>query len=282
MVGHAQRDARHTFCTGAFHWREDGSVTDVGWVADLVKLEIPVGDMLCGANPARVSETYDDLLKWTPTATTACGVNYAGSPPQTMPDGTVVVSPCSKLCPPVAVGDRREFVEGQILKRKFNTNYIASWFLVRSEVVLDANGNPKMAKTGADCTGFDSVKCRNTTRGPLTMATLDTAKVSGSFIPLLADAASRQIAQRGDWPFHRRRTAGEILHQRSGDHGIATGFHVHGLPSRRPCRPGRAAFWESVCPGRCGRLVGRLEPLGAPGLPRFRARAFRRLQCFVR
>ena len=52
LAGHVQRGRRNAFCTGAFDWRADGAVTEVGWVADLVKMEIPVGDMLCGGNPA--------------------------------------------------------------------------------------------------------------------------------------------------------------------------------------------------------------------------------------
>lgn len=183
LVGHAQRDGRHVFCTGAFNWKEDGSVTDTGWVADLIKLEIPVGDLLCPANPARLSETYDHLLNWTPTADEACGVNYRGSPKQELPDGTFASNPCSQI---MDGGDRRSIIENQILNRKYNTNYIASWFLVRSEAVLDGDGNPKKADSTVGCSG--ELKSRNTTRGPLKMATLDTAKVSGSLIPLLADA----------------------------------------------------------------------------------------------
>ncbi len=191
IVGHAQRDGRHTFCTGAFDWKEDGSVTDVSWVADLVKLEIPVGDMLCAANPARVSETFDDLLNWGPPAATACGINYAGSPPQTLPDGTQAINPCRKIVEGTA-GDRRALVESEILKRKYNTNYIASWFLVRSDVVLGDDGNPK--KKDAACS--DEIKSRNVTRGPLNMATMDTANVSSSMIPFLADAAPvRSLSQ---------------------------------------------------------------------------------------
>lgn len=187
LVGHAQRDRGLAFSTGAFDWRSDGCVTEVGWVADLVRLEIPVGDMLCPANPARLSETYDDLLNWVPPAPEDwCGVDYAGSQAQTLPDGSQLLNPCRRIIEGSA-GDRRALVETEILNRKFNTNYIASWFLVRSEVVLDDSGNPKMARSDGGCT--NSIKSRNTTRGPLGIGTMDTAKVSSSLIPLLADAA---------------------------------------------------------------------------------------------
>lgn len=188
LTGHATRARRNTFCSGAFDWRADGVVTETGWVADLVKMEIPVGDMLCSGNPARVSETYDDLLNWTPPAPAdSCGIDYAGSPATTLPDGTPLVNPCRRIVEGTA-GDRRALVEAEILKRKFNTNYIASWFLVRSEVTLDSDGNPKLTLTGAGCS--NSVKSRNTTLGPLSLAVLDSARVSASFIPLLGDAAA--------------------------------------------------------------------------------------------
>lgn len=187
LVGHAQRDSRQAFCTGAFDWRSDGSVVDVGWVADLVRLEIPVGDMLCPANPARVSETYDDLLNWQPPAENRCGVDYAGSPPQALPDGTQLVNPCRKIVLGAA-GDRRALVEAEVLKRKFNTNYVASWFLVRSDVVLDHSGNPKMARTDASCS--NSIRSRNTTAGPLNLGWLDRGATPASTLPLLADAAA--------------------------------------------------------------------------------------------
>lgn len=187
LIGHAQRDSRQAFCTGAFDWRADGSVVDVGWVADLVRLEIPVGDMLCPANPARVSETYDDLLNWQPPAESGCGVDYAGSLPQTLPDGSQLVNPCRKIISGAA-GDRRALVEAEILQRKFNTNYVASWFLVRSEVVLDHSGNPKMIRADAGCS--NSIRSRNTTAGPLKLGSLDQATCPASALPLLADAAA--------------------------------------------------------------------------------------------
>src|SRR5690349_11462150 len=49
-------------CSGAFDWRRDGAVTEVGWVADLVNQAIPVGNMLCTSNPAQISAAYNDLL----------------------------------------------------------------------------------------------------------------------------------------------------------------------------------------------------------------------------
>jgi hypothetical protein len=62
MAAHAQQTSHDALCTGAFDWKHDGAVTEVGWVADLVRREVLVGEMLCSGNPAQISETYEDLL----------------------------------------------------------------------------------------------------------------------------------------------------------------------------------------------------------------------------
>src|SRR5262245_34713531 len=46
-------------CSGAFSWEHEGCVTEVGWVADLVNVEVPVGQMLCPTNDGRVSEVFN-------------------------------------------------------------------------------------------------------------------------------------------------------------------------------------------------------------------------------
>ena len=48
-------------CSGAFDWKQDGCVTETGWVADLVNNGTLVGEMLCSSNPAEVSETYNGV-----------------------------------------------------------------------------------------------------------------------------------------------------------------------------------------------------------------------------
>ncbi len=84
------------YCSGAFDWRRDGSVTEVGWVADLVNLSIPVGNMLCPSNPALVSETYNDLLTMDVSKSDSC-IDRAGRPPKRLPDGSFEPNPCRKI-----------------------------------------------------------------------------------------------------------------------------------------------------------------------------------------
>ena len=175
------------FCSGAFDWLRDGSVTEVGWVADLVNSENPVGDMLCPSNMYQISETYNQLLSLDTGTFDAC-LNRLGSAPTSLPDGTSYENPCRKIhsasLAPISE-PRRVVVEQQVFENHFNTNYTASWFLVRSGPVLDNSGNllPSTSGCGADITS------RNSTGGPLTLRAIDSAKTPSSTIPLLADGA---------------------------------------------------------------------------------------------
>lgn len=189
LLVNAQKDKNHALCTGAMDWVRDGAVTESGWVADLVRQEIYVGDMLCGGNPARVNESFDALLNLDvanlPAST--C-VDTTGSPTRFAPDGTPITNPCRQIIETaLAPGSepRRLLVEEQIINKKFNTNFAASWFLVRTGVTLN-NGQPRLASATCDT----SLKSRNATIGPLNLANLDAANVPASNIPLLGDAAT--------------------------------------------------------------------------------------------
>ncbi|MBC8876769.1 MAG: DUF1559 domain-containing protein [Planctomycetes bacterium] len=188
LVAHATQSSSQAFCTGAFDWKRDGAVTEVGWVGDLVNREVYVGDMLCTANPVRISEAYGDLLNLDTSTFDAC-VNRLGRLPHTAPDGTVVANPCRHIATtPLGHGTeaRRVYVERKIFDKKYNTNYTASWFLVRGGVILSSDGNPKLARSACS----PSLKSRNTTSGPLSLNELDGAKVSATAIPLMGDSAA--------------------------------------------------------------------------------------------
>lgn len=181
MMAHAERHG--TYCSGAFDWNRDGCVTEVGWVADLVNSGTPVGKMLCPSNLAQVSEAYDDLLEADPADFDPC-VDHLGSPPSTALDGSPITNPCRLIAeaPLAALSEtRRELVEERIYEEFYNTNYTASWFLVRSGVLLDGSGN--LTSPGAGCE--TSLKARGSTFGPLTQARVDSSPVPSSLVPLL-------------------------------------------------------------------------------------------------
>lgn len=241
LQGHAQRDQRKRLCSGAFDWVKDGGVTEVGWVADLVNSGVPVGKMLCGANTATVAATYNDLLKADTSDTSIFNtcLDRLGSGPQTEPDGTVVKNPCRAIVEtPLAPGSdaRRLLIEEQILKKHYNTNYTASWFLARTGVILDDSGNLK--STPATCTA--SLSSRSSTYGPLMQAAVDTAAGASSFVPLLGDGAPVGLLDQplGDHqastPVTRSFTAGPVLNPGMNAPSFAAGTS----------RDGASGWWK--------------------------------------
>ena len=178
-------------CTGAFDWLRDGAVTDYGWVADLVNTSFPVGKQTCPSNLARGSETLADLLN---ADASSFGANpcvpLVGKPPQVAPDGTPLPAPCMTICTTGIAGGpsepRRLLVEKDIWLRHYNTNYTASWFLVRGGVSIDGSGNLYESKPGCGVGLWNPNSCT----GPLRLAVLDgSGGVSAGFVPLLGDGA---------------------------------------------------------------------------------------------
>lgn len=188
MINHADKH-QDRYCSGAFDWTLDGPVTEVGWVADLINQSVPVGKMLCPTNPAQGSEVYDQLFNNT-NFTSPC-VDLLGSPAQLMPDGvTTVKNPCRQIAEDFAAAgeSRLAVIQQRLYEQHYNTNYTASWFLVRGGVNLAADGSVISSSTSAACNAA-SLQQRYNTRGPLKRAQVDASATPSSFIVLLADGA---------------------------------------------------------------------------------------------
>jgi prepilin-type N-terminal cleavage/methylation domain-containing protein/prepilin-type processing-associated H-X9-DG protein len=175
-------------CSGAFDWKRDGSVTDVGWVADLLRQNTPVGKLLCKSNPARGSAVYNDLLTETAASLGTC-VDHLGSPAGVEPDGTPIINPCRQILeqslPPLGP-ERQDVIATKLLEKFFNTNYTASWYLVRSSPLLDGSGNFKAKSTACPASSLAVAS----TKGPLRLNLIDSAKAPSSMIPLMGDGAT--------------------------------------------------------------------------------------------
>lgn len=187
----ASRKSDGTFCSGAFHWRYDGAVTEVGWVADLVEAQMEIGKMTCPSSEARLSQTYADLYNLDVAAGSSC-VNYFGAQPITQADGSTVMNPCRRILVDSiapATPERRQIVEDQIYKKKFNTNYTASWYLVRGGVQLTADGNLSTSISGCAA----SLDAPWSAVGPLRLLDVESAKTSASVIPLMGDGAQVDV-----------------------------------------------------------------------------------------
>ncbi|WP_255712878.1 DUF1559 family PulG-like putative transporter [Rhodopirellula halodulae] len=197
LTGRTVNSPNGEFCSGAFDFRRDGVPTEVGWVADLVRRGILVSEMRCPSTSAQASSAIEHLLSdneadW---AANTC-VDQMGAEEYTNEMGTVIKNVARLI--EASPADRVEFIERKMLEDGYNTNYAATWFLVRSEVILDEEGNPQPK----DSSCSTDLKSLNVTRGPLTTRLLDTAKAPSSTVPLLCDASpiGQLSANVGDLP----------------------------------------------------------------------------------
>jgi hypothetical protein len=180
-------------CSGALDWDHDGCVTEIGWVADLVARGVPVGKMLCPTNHAQITETYDELIHMDTTVSGFEGcVNRLGSDPVVGPGGAAIANPCRQIW---ALGlvpgspERIAHVDERIFDQHYNTNYTASWFLVRSGVLLNDDGSFRERVPGCGV----GLRSLNSTKGPLRLRELDNAPVSSALVPLLGDGTSNGV-----------------------------------------------------------------------------------------
>jgi prepilin-type N-terminal cleavage/methylation domain-containing protein/prepilin-type processing-associated H-X9-DG protein len=184
MLRHADR-SHGQLCSGAFSWKYDGCVTEVGWVADAMVEGTPVGEMTCISNVVQLSETFVELQTLDAAGAPGC-IDRTGSPPTTAPDGTPIQNACRQVLATMAGTPQRQLVvEEQVFKKHFNTNYAASWYLARTEPQLDNDGNLREINAGCGI----GIELRNSTRGPLRLNVIDASPIGQSFIPLLGDAA---------------------------------------------------------------------------------------------
>lgn len=184
------------FCSGAFSWELDGAVTEIGWVADLVNQNVLVGEMLCPSNNAKLSETYKDLLQMDPNGANSCAVDWKGGAAGTLPDGTLKNNPCRKIAEDATMTagsePRRLLVEEQVLKKWYNTNYAASWFLVRSSVNLNASGQLNTTLAGCATSNLS----RKSTGGPLSRRLVENGGAPSSIVPFLGCARPLGLTEK--------------------------------------------------------------------------------------
>ncbi|MDX1948453.1 MAG: DUF1559 domain-containing protein [Pirellulaceae bacterium] len=194
---HAFSDSskKEAFCSGAFDWTRDGAVTEIGWVADLVSQGGTPGKMLCPSNTARGADTYHDLLNADASAySMVTCVPVLGSAVTKAPDGTDVVNACRYIAAGGVLDnkgpstERKAYVEEKIFKKLYNTNYTASWFLVRGEISMSPYGNILEEVSGCGISALST----NSTRGPLRKSQVDASGTPGSLIPMLADGGESE------------------------------------------------------------------------------------------
>jgi prepilin-type processing-associated H-X9-DG protein len=178
-----------SICSGSFDYKRDGVPTEVGWVSDLVKRGILPGEMLCPSNSAKTSKAVQELvsLPLTEFVNSSC-FDRLGSRPYADPTGAIVSNVAREIATRMAAPDSPErgaIVSKKVIENGFNTNYAATWLMLRTEFQLDADGNP--SGRSPSCTDTDP-RGKNVTAGPLRMDVLDGSPTPLSTVPLLCDA----------------------------------------------------------------------------------------------
>jgi hypothetical protein len=190
---HAMRDSQTRFCTGAYDWRHDGCPDSVGWIADLVNMNVarPI-DLLCPVQQAKGNEQLMEL--------------YGKSYDETDPDNPESPLAAAGICGTAMWGgpattERTAAIEKYILDGGYSSNYTASWYLVRGEVkctaveLRDAHGKCTVRewRTLPVAGRVDWRNPANST-GPLRRKDLDHSAIPSSIIPLLGDGAPDGVA----------------------------------------------------------------------------------------
>ncbi len=195
----ADLDEQSRLCTGASDFRRDGCMDTWGWVADIVNQNAGnVDELACPSNPLRGPEKINDLLgrdttdskdgaPLTRLSAGVCGnTQWAGMTGSTG-SGTFANT---------AAGDqeRAALVARAFIDKGYNTNYAASWYLVRSvpKFTFDDTVTPAriLATGNASSSGLKGL---STTLGPLKRRIIETGPVVSANIPLLGDAAPGDV-----------------------------------------------------------------------------------------
>ncbi|QEG38458.1 DUF1559 family PulG-like putative transporter [Roseimaritima ulvae] len=191
----AVSDPSGRFCTGASDYSRDGAMDEYGWVADIVNSgRGNMNESLCPSNPLKGSEKLNDLLG-KDTADTKDGApasrllkgiagkadwnGISGGGGSTFA-GTAVNTPA-----------RAELVSRYFLEGGYNTNYAASWHLVRGGLKF-----AKPAKGSSDLlTDFSagSHKGLGGSTGPLRSSVMDKSRISSSNVGFIGDAGPGDV-----------------------------------------------------------------------------------------
>ncbi len=194
MMARAVGAPEGSLCTGAFDFERDGVPTEVGWVADLITRGVMPSEMACTSNGAPLAKAIEQVLTL-PTADiekTDCH-DRLGKEKFTDEMGSeifniarIIKGESTEPAMSPSSTERADLIQSKMIEKGYNTNYAASWFLVRSEFKLSTHGTPEPTPSTCSTDG----RGKAVTRGPLTTRLIDTAKAPASSIPLLCDASA--------------------------------------------------------------------------------------------
>jgi prepilin-type N-terminal cleavage/methylation domain-containing protein/prepilin-type processing-associated H-X9-DG protein len=178
LTTHADNDPQERYSTGASDGRRDGSIDSIGWVADLVNGAIAKPqELLCPSNPSKGSEKLNDYIGGS-TSTAKEG----GDPIKVLLGATPIINAGADAPAKAAL------VGEHFLAKGYGTNYMSTWYMVRTAPVL------KTVDTGSEADiaipeeiVIKSVNTANT-QGPLSRRVVESSPHSSSTIPIMGDA----------------------------------------------------------------------------------------------
>ncbi len=200
MHTHAGNHPRGQLCSGAFDPTRDGPVEMFSWVSDCVRQNLIPGNLLCPSSPCVGDEQLNTLL-----------AKNAIDPKVTPADRRTGSSLyLSQTWGADSSPDRTEWIRTNLILKGYNTNYAASWHLVRGGPKnLNGKTNGSL-KNLAGCTG------------PLTLHALDGARVPDSTVAILgcadkSDDGWNRLATAIRPPSSLRLTQGVLLSENFND-----------------------------------------------------------------
>ncbi|MBI1310353.1 DUF1559 domain-containing protein [bacterium] len=194
----ASKDPGTRLCSGAYDYVRDGAPDRFGWVADIVSVKggLP-GEMLCPSNELRGMEKLNDLINPGKTS------DGSGTP---IARQGVTGKYTTRLANGATAGntaDQQAAIVSEMVQAGYNSNYAASWFMVRGQprVTVDPAATSKatflVATAGeAGLTGGVSgggtktgYKEYQNTLGPLTLRMMEGSEIPSNNIALNGDAS---------------------------------------------------------------------------------------------
>jgi prepilin-type N-terminal cleavage/methylation domain-containing protein/prepilin-type processing-associated H-X9-DG protein len=183
------KDPQGRLCTGASDFRRDGCMDTWGWVADVVNSgQGNMNESLCPSNPLKGSEKLNDLYgrdttdskDGAPAARLAAGICGADNWKGVSGGAGATFAGTGSETPA-----RAELIARYYLEGGFNTNYAASWHLVRGglKVNVDASSLP------AQLTSIGGQKGLGGSTGPMASSITDRSRIPSSNIGFIGDAA---------------------------------------------------------------------------------------------
>jgi len=196
LFKYSTQRAGGAFCSGASDFRRDGCMDTYGWVADIVNVgDGNMNESLDPSNPLKGSEKLNDLYgqdtsdakDGTPLARLEAGL--CGKPAWkgiTGPGSGATFASTDEITPARAELIARYFIQGG-----YNTNYAASWHLVRGNVKTQ-NINISGVST-LHSGALSQFKGIGGTTGPLSASTMDKSRISSSNVGFIGCAAPGDI-----------------------------------------------------------------------------------------